>query len=95
MNHQGHSMKGHLLHMLIAGAAVLGVLLLAGFDLGKAAPYAILLACPVGMIGMMWMMTRGNGMMTRGNGKHQQNDQQPSRHRASSLTDQPEPHRHH
>ena len=88
MNHQGHSMKGHVLHMLIAGAAVLGVLLLAGFDLGRAAPYAILLACPVGMIGMMWMMTRGNG-------RHQQDDQQPSRHRASSMTDQPEPYRHH
>lgn len=88
MNHQGHSMKAHLLHMLIAGAAVLGVLLLAGFDLGKAAPYAILLACPVGMIAMMWMMTRGQR-------RNHQNDELTSPHPNTSAPNQPEPHRHH
>lgn len=53
MNH-----KSHFKHMIIAGVAVLALLLVFGVDLGKAAPYALLLACPIGMGVMMLMMGR-------------------------------------
>lgn len=56
----GH-MKGHLKHMLIGGAAILAVLLVAGVDLGRALPYALLLACPLGMAAMMFFMMRQPG----------------------------------
>ncbi|RYG15771.1 MAG: hypothetical protein EON96_09990 [Caulobacteraceae bacterium] len=54
-------MKGHLKHMLIGGAVLLVVLLVAGVDLGRALPYALLLACPLSMAGMMFMMMRKPG----------------------------------
>ena len=57
-------MKHHLKHMAIGGAAVLAVLLLLKVDLRTAVTYAILLACPLGMVGMMAMMTKG------GHGQH-------------------------
>ena len=59
-------MKGHLKHMLIGGAAILAVLLVAGVDLRQALPWAVLLACPLMMIGMMAMMGRGG--MSHGQG---------------------------
>lgn len=54
-------MKGHLKHMLIGGAAIFAVLLVAGVDLQQALQWAILLACPLMMVGMMMMMNRKGG----------------------------------
>ena len=54
-------MKGHLKHMLIGGAAILAVLLVAGVDFGQSLQWAILLACPLMMVGMMLMMNRKGG----------------------------------
>jgi hypothetical protein len=55
-------MKGHLKHMAIGSAAVLVVLLIAGVNPGAALRWAVLLACPLGMVGMMMMMNRhGSG----------------------------------
>jgi hypothetical protein len=54
-------MKGnHLTHMLLGGAAILAVLLVAGVPLGAALTYAAVLACPLMMVGMMLMMNHGN-----------------------------------
>ena len=62
MTTQGHnhSGKNHLLGMLGIGAAVLIVLLFAGRAFREALPLAAVLACPLMMIGMMFMM-RGGG----------------------------------
>lgn len=54
-------MKGHLKHMLIGGAAILAVLLVAGVDFRQALQWAIVLACPLMMVGMMFMMNRKGG----------------------------------
>ena len=54
-------MKHHLKHMAIAGGTILVLLLAFGVDLGKALPYALLLACPIGMVVMMGMMSRRGG----------------------------------
>jgi H+/gluconate symporter-like permease len=48
--------KHHLKHMAIAAVAIVVVLAIVGVDLGQALRYGIILACPVGMIGMMFMM---------------------------------------
>lgn len=56
----GH-MKGHLTHMVIGAVAILAVLLVAGVDLGAALRYALVLACPLGMLGMMVMMNHKPG----------------------------------
>jgi hypothetical protein len=50
--------------MAIGGAAVLAVLLLLKVDVRTAVTYALLLACPLGMVGMMFMMNKG------GHGEH-------------------------
>jgi type III secretory pathway component EscV len=50
-------MANHGKHMLIGGAGILAVLLVAGIPLGVALTYAVVLACPL----MMFMMNRGNG----------------------------------
>jgi hypothetical protein len=55
------NIRSHLTGMLLAGAAALAVALLAGFSLSSALPYAALLACPLMMVGMMVMMSRGGG----------------------------------
>ena len=62
-------MKGHLKHMLIGGGAVLVVLLLVGVSVRDALPWAVLLACPLMMVGMMFMMSRGMG--AKGGATHQ------------------------
>jgi len=54
-------MKHHLKHMAIGGGLILAVLLVLKVDLGTALTYALLLACPLGMVGMMFMMNRGQG----------------------------------
>jgi hypothetical protein len=71
-NMQGHNHggKNHLLGMLGIGAFVLVVLLATGSSLRTALPFAALLACPLMMVGMMFMMMRG------GNGRQQGNDAQ-------------------
>ncbi len=76
-NMQGHNHggKNHLLGMLGIGAVVLVVLLATGSSLRTALPFAALLACPLMMVGMMYMMMRG------GNGQQHGND----------TTNQPDP----
>ena len=54
-------MKGHLKHMIIGAGAILAVLLVAGVDFRQALQWAILLACPLMMVGMMFMMNRKGG----------------------------------
>lgn len=53
MNH-----GSHLKHMLIAGGAVLAGLLIFGVPTGSALLYAAALACPLGMVAMMYVMGR-------------------------------------
>jgi Protein of unknown function (DUF2933) len=62
-NMQGHNRggKGHLLWMLGIGALVLVVLLGTGRSFQQALPFAVFLACPLMMVGMMFMMRGGNG----------------------------------
>jgi hypothetical protein len=69
-NMQGHNHggKNHLLGMLGIGALVLVVLLATGTSFRTALPFAALLACPLMMGAMMFMMMRG------GNGHQQGND---------------------
>lgn len=49
----------HVKHMLIGAGLVLSVLLLSGVSPGTALFYALLLACPLMMVGMVVMMVRG------------------------------------
>jgi hypothetical protein len=56
-----HGGKNHLLGMLGIGALVLAVLVLSGKSFGEALPLAAFLACPLMMVGMMFMMRGGNG----------------------------------
>jgi hypothetical protein len=58
-------MKHHLKHMVVGGGLLLAVLLVLKVDLRSALTYAALLACPLGMVGMMVMMNR------RGHGGHE------------------------
>lgn len=51
----------HLKHMLIAGGLILVALLAFGVPTGSALRSALVLACPLGMIAMMFMMMRGGG----------------------------------
>ncbi len=61
-NMQGHNHggKGHLFGMVGIAALVFVVLLGTGRSFQEALPLAILLACPLMMIGMMFMMRGGN-----------------------------------
>ncbi|MBN9375700.1 MAG: hypothetical protein J0I40_09970 [Cellulomonas sp.] len=64
-------MKHHLKHMLIGGGAIFAVLLLLRVDLRTALTYALLLSCPLGMVGMMFMMNKGgHGEHDHGAGGH-------------------------
>ena len=62
-NMQGHNHggKNHLLWMLGIGGVVLVVLLGTGRSFQQALPYALFLACPLMMVGMMFIMRGGNG----------------------------------
>src|SRR5450631_1222872 len=82
-NMQGHNHggKNHLLGMLGIGAVVLVVLLASGSSLRTALPFAALLACPLMMGGMMFMMMRG------GNGNQQGNDA-PNKRDHDDVTNQ-------
>lgn len=55
-----HGGKNHLLGMLGIGALVLIVLVIAGRSLREALPIAAALACPLMMIGMLFMMRGAN-----------------------------------
>jgi len=55
-----HGGRNHLVGMLVIGGVVLVALVATGRSLGEAVPVAALLACPLMMIGMMFMMMRGN-----------------------------------
>ncbi|MCR6492082.1 DUF2933 domain-containing protein [Cellulomonas sp. P24] len=61
MQGHNHGGKNHLLAMLGIFAVILVVLLAAGRSFGEALPLAAVLACPVMMIGMMFMMRGDNG----------------------------------
>lgn len=53
-------MKGnHLTQMLLGGAGILAMLLVAGVSPGTALTFAVLLACPLMMFAMMSAMGRG------------------------------------
>lgn len=65
--HTNH--RSHLLGMLGIAALVVLALLAAGRSLGEALPLAALLACPLMMIGMMFMMGR---TQSHGPDQHQQ-----------------------
>lgn len=75
-------MKGHLKHMLIGGAAILAILLVAGVDLKEALPWALLLACPLMMVAMMFMMNRKGESQT-----HQHGSSAPSTGETESRAD--------
>jgi hypothetical protein len=81
-NMQGHNHggKNHLLGMLGIGALVLVVLLATGNSFRTALPFAVFLACPLMMGGMMFMMMRG------GNGRQQGNDA-PNQRDHNGVTD--------
>ncbi|OIQ84412.1 hypothetical protein GALL_337550 [mine drainage metagenome] len=61
MQGHNHGGKNHLLGMLGIFAVILVVLLAAGRSFGEALPLAALLACPLMMIGMMFMMRGDDG----------------------------------
>ncbi|HEX6668766.1 MAG TPA: DUF2933 domain-containing protein [Gemmatimonadales bacterium] len=58
----------HLKHMAIGGGVVLATLLLVGVPAGTALTYALLLACPLMMVAMMFMMSGHGGGDSRGPG---------------------------
>ena len=60
MQGPNHGGKNHLLGMIGIGAVVLVVLLVAGRSFRESLPLAAVLACPLMMIGMMFMMRGGN-----------------------------------
>lgn len=88
-----HSGKSHLLGMLAIGVVVLVVLLAAGRSFGEALPLAAVLACPLMMIGMMFMMGRGHnggGHGAAGHDYHVEEDDRPTIERLPEASDQPE-----
>lgn len=62
--------KHHLKHMALGAAVILGLLLAFGVDLSAALRYALLLACPLGMVAMMLFMGRGRGHAHGHHGPH-------------------------
>ena len=81
-NMQGHNHggKNHLLGMISIGALVLVVPLASGSALRTALPFAALLACPLMMGAMMFMMMRGGN-------SHQQGDDAPNQGAHNDATD--------
>lgn len=58
MNHSGF---GHLKWMVLTAVVLFGVLLLMGRSAGDALSYAVLLACPLMMVAMMFGMRSTHG----------------------------------
>ena len=54
------SNRKHLLYMGVAAVVVLGGLWVTGVPLERAAPWALLLACPLMMVVMMLFMDHGS-----------------------------------
>lgn len=84
MQGHNHGGKNHLFGMLGIGALVLVGLLAAGRSVGEALPLAALLACPLMMIGMMFMM-RGDG------NSHQHDDAGPSQRSSLPVVEPTDP----
>lgn len=63
-------MRAHLKHMIVGGIAVLALLVALGVSFPRALTWALLAACPIGMIGMMWLMGRQGGGHGHGHGSH-------------------------
>lgn len=60
----GH-LKAHGKHMIIGGVGIMALMMVLGAGWQQALTWGLLLACPLGMIGMMWFMGR------RDSGGHQ------------------------
>ena len=57
----GH-LRAHLTHLAVRGIGLLALLVMLGVRFPQALTWALLLACPLGMMGMMWLMGReGHG----------------------------------
>lgn len=69
----GH-MKTHGKHMLIGGAGIVVLMLALGTGWQSAVTWGLLLACPLGMMAMMWFMDR------EGSGGHQHGGQETADH---------------
>jgi hypothetical protein len=68
----GH-LKTHMKHMIVGGAGVLVLLVAFGVGWQQALTWALLAACPLGMMAMMWFMGRqdaGGASHDRGTGGH-------------------------
>jgi len=61
MQGHNHSGKSHLFWMLGLGGVIFVVLLGTGRSVGQALPLALFLACPLMMVGMMFMMGGDKG----------------------------------
>lgn len=90
-----HSGKSHLLGMLAAALVALAVLLAAGRSFGEALPLAALLACPLMMIGMLFMMGRGTSHGAHGSGSHEgschaETDDRPVVERLTEVSGRPD-----
>ena len=78
MQGHNHGGKNHLFGMLGIGALVLVGLLMAGRSIGEALPLAALLACPLMMIGMLYMMMRPGNSSQRDESTPEQRSSPPA-----------------
>lgn len=92
-NSQDHSHggKSHLLGMFGIGALVLVVLLLAGRSFREALPLAALLACPLMMIGMIFMMRGGTAHQPDNDSANHRDHNAPSEGPSPVGTNAPPP----
>jgi len=90
MQGHNHGGKNHLLGMLGIGAVVLVVLLGTGRSLQQALPLALFLACPLMMVGMMFMM-RGNNGQQQGNDATGQRDHDMAKEPQDSTLNSSQP----
>ena len=92
MQGHNHGGKNHLLGMLGIGALILVVLLGTGRTFREALPLAAFLACPLMMIGMMFMMRGNNGQQNGNDTTDHRNHKAPAEWQDSDSTT-PEPER--
>ncbi|SBS71787.1 DUF2933 domain-containing protein [uncultured Microbacterium sp.] len=79
-------MKKHLILLASAATIILVGLVAFGVDLAQALPFALVLACPLSMIAMMYFMNR-HGTRGRGEPSTSAHDQHaPSRDNHERLT---------
>ena len=76
MQGHNHGGKNHLLAMLGLGGVIFIVLLGTGRSVGQALPLALFAACPLMMVGMMFMMGRDKGQQNGNDttNQHEHND---------------------